>query len=407
MKTIYPYLGIFFVLIFITFIFRQIVSVEWEIVNSNKASVFFAESTNMDTLVGKYLNALSNGVKIKILVVPGHEPDFGGAEYGSLKEREINLFLAKSLAEYLKSNPRFEVSFTRDDSGWNSDLEKYFKDKWDEIATWRIDKKAVMNKLVSDGKVQKVGSPYHNNAPEKVAIRLYGINKWANENKFDIILHVHFNDVPLAVRRTGDYSGFSVYVPEKQFSNANASQVLGRSVFNRLSTYGAKSNLPIESAGVIEDQDLVAVGSFNTVDGASILTEYGYIYESQYRNKEIRNALLDEYAYQTFLGVQSFFGETVPSSVKADTTLLADKFSEKITSKSKPSKEALSLQIALEKLGYYPPAKEERNDCPLTGSFGPCTEKAVTAFQKANDIKGESGVFGEKTRDVLNSLIFN
>jgi len=31
---------------------------------------------------------------------------------------------------------------------------------------------------------------------EDIALRLYGFNKWADENKVDAMVHIHFNDYP-------------------------------------------------------------------------------------------------------------------------------------------------------------------------------------------------------------------
>ena len=38
--------------------------------------------------------------------------------------------------------------------------------------------------------------------------------------------------------------------------------------------------------GVVEDQELIAIGSFNTLNPIGLLIEYGYIYESQFYNKK-------------------------------------------------------------------------------------------------------------------------
>jgi N-acetylmuramoyl-L-alanine amidase len=53
--------------------------------------------------------------------VPGHEPGYGGAEYGSLKEREMNVELANDLSEFLKNNGHYEVIGARQHK-WNPTL---------------------------------------------------------------------------------------------------------------------------------------------------------------------------------------------------------------------------------------------------------------------------------------------
>src|SRR5262245_47264788 len=52
-----------------------------------------------------YTNATDGGSrKVRILVVPGHEPDYGGAEYGTRKERNMTVELAQDLIGFLRQN---------------------------------------------------------------------------------------------------------------------------------------------------------------------------------------------------------------------------------------------------------------------------------------------------------------
>ena len=54
---------------------------------SELAAVVLAhDPVTVDALKSGYAAAEApGGTKIRILIVPGHEPDYGGAEYGSLK----------------------------------------------------------------------------------------------------------------------------------------------------------------------------------------------------------------------------------------------------------------------------------------------------------------------------------
>ena len=70
--------------------------------------------------------------------------------------------------------------------------------------------------------------------------------------------------------------------------------------------YFAASDLPAESSALIEDQELIAVGSNASRDGVSVLVEYGYIYEPPFRNEEAREAMFKELAYQTYIGIKKF-----------------------------------------------------------------------------------------------------
>ncbi|MDO8575445.1 MAG: N-acetylmuramoyl-L-alanine amidase [bacterium] len=376
--------------------------------DNNQASVFFVQSSNPELLKQKYSKVKENSNlenKIRVLIVPGHEPNYGGAEYRGLKERDMNLELAEKFYEYLDTNSKYYSVLTRDENGWNEDLEKYFTDKKDEVNEWQKGQKLEMSRLISDGAIKKVQNAYHNNAPSNVALRLYAINKWASENKFDIVIHIHFNDDP--TRRgsvPGKYSGFSIYMPERQYSNANSAQKIANFVFRRLVTYGLVSTLKTESDGLIEDQDLIAIGSYNTADAPSILIEYGYIYESQFIDKNIRSAMLKEYAYQTYIGLENFFGQTELSSEKFDNTLFPKEWNNVLKKDFKPSIDSLSLQFALMREGFYPPDNMSREECPMSGAFGECTRLSLLDFQKSHNIIDEKGILGSKTRKELNIL---
>src|SRR6185436_8364106 len=136
-------------------------------------------------------------------------------------------------------------------------------------------------RLLGNGTVSKVkDGVIHNSAPPNVALRLFGINKWVNENKVDLAIHVHFNDYPRRNRSiAGEYSGFSIYVPEKQYVNSTTTLAIADSVFNRLDKYNPVSDFPKEDDGIVEEQELIAIGANDTLSAPSMLIEYGYIYE--------------------------------------------------------------------------------------------------------------------------------
>ncbi len=370
------------------------------------ASVFFTKSIVAPDLQKKWSLATTTGQKIKILIVPGHEPNFGGAEFKDLKERDMVVDLGRELAEYLKSNPHYEVLATRNKETWNPVLQKYFDEEQEEIKAFVFFKKAEMARLVDEGKIVRVTNKVeHNDAPKDVALRLYGINKWANEQKVDIILHLHFNDsYPRRPLQAGKYSGFSIYVPEKQYSNAQATAEIVPKIFSRLARFFAVSNLPQESEGVIEGQDLIATGSNNTVDGVSMLIEYGYIYETQFANLIIRKAILKELALQTYLGLGDFFGETPYIAESHETTLLPYVWDATLGKSTTANKGTLALQAALAHQGFYPPKNMTKNNCPLSGIFGGCTRTAIAAFQDEWSIPGNGTVVDTKTRAKLNEL---
>ena len=370
------------------------------------ASVFFTQSVAAPDIQKKFSSASTTGQRIKILIVPGHEPDFGGAEYKNLKERDMTVDLGHYLSEYLMNNPHYEVFATRNKDVWNQELQDYFDQHWRGINTFVASQKAEMAHLVSDGKIVRVtdGVP-HNDAPSDVATRLYGINKWANEKKMDITIHIHFNDdASRRITRAGEYNGFTIYVPDRQYSNADASKSIATEIVGRIAQFSAISNFPREDSGVTEDQDLIAVGGQNTSDGASMLIEYGYIYEPQFADPETRDTALKELALQTYLGLEDFFGEASPVAEPYGTTLLPYAWDTILRKGSAPHKEILALQAALSYQGFYPPHNSNKNDCPMSGVFGSCTRTAVALFQNEFKIPGDGTIVGAQTRAKLNEL---
>ena len=129
-----------------------------------------------------------------------------------------------------------------------------------------------------------------------------------NENNIDIVLHIHFNDYPgRKYDLPGKYSGFSIYIPEAQLPNYRISQGIAESIRKELEKIQSASNFPKEKETVVEDQQLIAVGSNASRDGASVLVEYGYIYEDKIYDKKTREQILVDMAYQTYLGVKNYF----------------------------------------------------------------------------------------------------
>jgi N-acetylmuramoyl-L-alanine amidase len=366
----------------------------------NEAAVFMVDNITPQELLDKYEDEKEG--KVRIFIMPGHEPAYGGAEYGSLKERDLNLVIAKHLRDYLKGDSRYEVALGRDDSGWNPTLEAYFKDERAQILAWKNDQARIMKQLVSEGEVDIVeGGVPHQKAPDDVALRLYGMNKWIGENDFDLAIHIHINDYGSRGRRPGIYSGYAIYVPEKQYSNSAAARMVAESISDRLERFIGQSDLEKESGGVVEDQELVAVGRYNTADAPALLIEYGYIYESQFQDKAVREKALREYAYQTYLGIRDFFVTSENGDKGRETATLPYEWTKDVMEGKGQSADAFALQVALAREGMYPPAGKSLNICPISGLFGPCTRAALTAFQKAKSIEGEEGYAGEATRQAL------
>lgn len=371
------------------------------------ASVFFADSTTTEALKEHYSLAQKTNSKIKLIIVPGHDDESGGTEFRGIKEAKINLELALVLAELLKNNNRLEVALVRDKNGYNPIFSDYFNKERESIKEFSKKQKETMSELIRAGDVYSVEGVIHNSAPAETVLKLYGINKWANENAADIVIHIHFNDDPTRNRnreKEGKYSGFAIYVPEAQYSNAKASRAVAEPIFNQLAKFYPVSDLLQEQYGIVEDQKLIAVGAHNTLDSVGMLIEYGYIYEPQFLNEKIRKSVIKELALQTYIGIINFFDTETKLSLKYDTFILPYKWEESPQKGEKNKESILALQTALNFEKLYPPSGFDRNKCPITGNFGKCTSLALKQFQEKYDINDETDRVGESTRNKLNEL---
>ncbi len=263
-------------------------------------------------------NYEEKGKEVKILIVPGHEPSFGGTGFNNLWERDLNVDLGNEIKKLLEKNTHYKVYITRDKENWDPVFSSYFDGNLSKIPAWINASRKDFQK--NKGSVKKVGEKKagvpHNTAPPGVAERLYAITKWANENSIDIVLHVHFNDYGGRVGKEKLYSGFAIYVPESKYGNSETTKHIAEYVFGRLKKQSKVSNLPIEDAGIVEDEELIAIGASNTSSAPSMLIEYAYIYENQVQNKRKRNFFIKDMAKATYDGVEDFFkSKEVPSPV--------------------------------------------------------------------------------------------
>lgn len=268
------------------------------------ASLVFPEKISPDILQNKYKLG-----DIKVLIVPGHDKNSYGSQYRGVTEESLNAKLGFHLYNYFFSDSKFSPFLTRTYEG---DYYEWFKSYTEgekiEIKSWRDKLKSAMKSFLQTGAVTKNTKVYHNPAADNTSLNLYAVNKWANENDIDMVLHLHFNDYPgRPYDLPGKYTGFSVYIPESQLPNHRVSQEIGESIKKQLSTMWGASNFSKEKDTLIEDQQLIAVGSNASRDGASILIEYGYIYEDKIYDKKLREQTLVDMAYQTYLGVKNYF----------------------------------------------------------------------------------------------------
>lgn len=384
-------------------------------VNQLAAVIISHNPKSVDSIQARYNSPVSSATalglnnfhnKVRILIVPGHEPGYGGAEYRDLKERNMAVELGQDLQVFLSNDSHYQVFITRDNNQWMPEFATYFKTDWQNIIDWEKASVADMAHQISTGALVKpITTVYHNTARTDVATRLYGITKWANENDIDIMVHIHFNDDTVHPSgQPGKFGGFTIYVPEHQYANSTTTKNLAETVFRRLAVYNPVSNFRAESNGIVEDPDLIAIGAHNTSDAASMLIEYGYIYEQQFTNSDTRSLALKDLAYQTYLGLEDFFDKEKSGTLENiyNTVALPHSWIHPITDSNTQNTDVFALQTAMRIDGEYPPGSESFIDCPRSGKFGPCTQSALTQFQKKYSITGETNIVGEKTLQVLN-----
>lgn len=244
----------------------------------------FAVTVSADDLSARYLSATGT---VKILIVPGHDNEYSGTSFAGKREADLVLKIGEALAEELAQDKKLEVVLARDPitGGYNQELTDYMKKEKSSIEYFIRNKRQKMLEYLSQGEVNKNVKINHNTAASGVVFRLYAINKWSNENEVDVLIHLHLNDDPTRnVKKglSGKYNGFAIYVPERQYGNAEASNLLAQSLTKQLNYAGATSTHPLEKGGIIEAQELIALGSNGSQDGASNLIEYGYIYEQRF-----------------------------------------------------------------------------------------------------------------------------
>lgn len=272
------------------------------------AGVFFVDSITVGELKEAYAKALRGEGKVKVLIVPGHDNKSWGTEYNGVREADLTVAAGEALAAQFAKNSAYDATLLRDKNGYLPAFETYFTEHKDVVSTEVVAKKKIMKDLLAAGSVERLDGVKHNKAALGVALRLYAINQWANENGFQLILHLHFNDFGgRTPRTTGKYTGFALYVPDGQYSNAKASYAVAEALFAEFSPLFQKSNLPKENAGIVPDQSLIAVGAYNTLNAVSVLIEYAYIYEAPLRTQAGRKEAIERYADTTFRGVERFF----------------------------------------------------------------------------------------------------
>lgn len=244
--------------------------------------------------------------KIKILIVPGHEPNTGGASYRKINERDLNLQLSEILKNNLSKNTNIEVTLARDKNGWNSDLKNYVETGSTTIMSWATDTKNKMLAKVNARTIKLINPDIkHNSATYKATLYLYGTNKWINENNIDLVLHIHFNDNP-KYKGKPNYSGYCMYISDSQYGNASSSRIFANYLNDEISKIKKASNMPQEKKTIIPGQQLIAIGNYDTLKIPSVVLEYAYIYEPIMTSSSTRNIFINKAALSTATAIKKY-----------------------------------------------------------------------------------------------------
>ncbi len=358
------------------------------------ASLFFANDLTVALVNEKY-----RAKELTVLIVPGHDAIDGGTSYKGVYEAEYTAKIGQYLYEYLESDPNIDAILVRNKNGYTKEFADYFAREEGEIRAFTTRAVGYFNSLKSLNQVEKPHAPFtHVRANTRVAKILYGLNKWANDHDVDVVLHIHLNDYPRKSWETR-YEGYSLYIPDSSLPNHAPSKAIAEAFSGTFSRFWTKSNLRLEKDTIIEDPDLIALGSYGSLRAASVLLEYGYIYEPRFQN----DLLLKETAFRTYQGLVSYFGDGGKITDEF-AWLLPYEWEKPLSYGVLRSNDVAAFQSALVKLGFYPPRGASREECPVNGNFKGCTRDALTAFQAKHGIVDEHGVLGYKTRQTLNAI---
>ena len=247
-----------------------------------------------------------------ILVVPGHDTDTGGAVFRDIYERDIVVDLGEKIANELNATSGYKVILARNTQEWNPILQNYFDQNKQAIIDWKDALQAQDKTLQATGQEKIVpDSADHTDVSSTSSLELYGINKWANENDVDMLIHLHFNNTERPdMNEPGLLHGFTVFIPDAQRSNSTTSRAIAKNIFTELKKDFSPEIVNDDPDGLIEDQSLIALGASNTLTKPSMLIEYGYVYDTDLQTTSDREKTLSQMASDTVAGIMDYVNST-------------------------------------------------------------------------------------------------
>ncbi len=252
-----------------------------------------------------------------ILIVPGHDTNTGGASYKNLYERDLVVDVANDISVIMSKDPDYKIIIARDKQVWTPVLANYFLNDKQAILDFKNQHQIADKIRIASGQEKVIpDAAIHSTADTKTAIELYGINKWADENDVDLVIHLHFNS---SQRKNpnlpGSYHGFDMFIPDAQRANYAASRVIAEDIYTQLQKKFEPETLGSTFNSLYEDQSLIALGASNTLTKPAVLIEYAYIYEKMLQASTSRAQALEQMAKQTVVGIMNYAGSTKPIEV--------------------------------------------------------------------------------------------
>ncbi|MCX6716623.1 MAG: N-acetylmuramoyl-L-alanine amidase [Candidatus Taylorbacteria bacterium] len=243
-----------------------------------------------------------------VLIVLGHDSLTGGAHFKDIYERDLVSDISEKISVDLNSRVGYKAVVSRDKKEWNPLFTEYFKNEEQNILDFKNLHQAEEKKKLSSGSKKFVlDMANHTNVDKATAVKLYGINKWANDNEIDLVIHLHFNDSERPNENSpGEYKGFTIFIPESQAINATSSRMVAEFIYAELGKILTPEVVGNQKTSIIEDQSLIALGASGTLTKPSLLIEYAYIYEKMLRTDEERAKSIDEMAKRTTQGIINY-----------------------------------------------------------------------------------------------------
>ena len=97
-------------------------------------SFHFAVKASPKTVVAASGTAPANNKKIRVMIVPAHEPDEGGTQMatpsGEIYERDLAVTIGDDLQSFLDANGNYQTYVTRNTQAWNEPFLSYFQNNF-------------------------------------------------------------------------------------------------------------------------------------------------------------------------------------------------------------------------------------------------------------------------------------